>query len=115
MLFAKLRLELIILALIFDCTTAAWAQSPFTVEQVVSSSFPSQLVASTHSSRVAWVFDAKGVRNVCLADGPDFVRTARPVTHYGADDGQSISSLRLTPDGQTMHSARGSQLKHAPY
>jgi len=113
MSFAKLRIELIILGLIFDCSTAAWAQSPFTVEQVVSSSFPSQLVASTHSSRVAWVFDAKGVRNVWLADGPDFVRTARPVTHYGADDGQPISSLRLTPDGKTVLYARGSELNEA--
>src|SRR5579871_6913499 len=95
---------------ILSCTTAALAQSQFTLEQVMSSSFPSELVASTHGSRVAWVFDAKGVRNVWVADGPDFDHSARPVTHYTADDGQPIASLRLTPDGKTLLYALGSEL-----
>jgi hypothetical protein len=38
-------------------------------------------VAAAHSSRVARVF-AKGVRNVWVAGGPDFTRTARQVTHH---------------------------------
>lgn len=79
----------------------------------MSSSFPSELVASKNGSRIAWVFDAKGARNVWLADGPDFARTARPVTHYKTDDGQSISSLRLTPDGKTALYALGSELNEA--
>jgi dipeptidyl aminopeptidase/acylaminoacyl peptidase len=95
------------------CTPAVWAQSPFTLEQVLSSPFPSELVAAIHGSRVAWVFDAKGIRNVWAADGPDFIRTARPVTHYGADDGQPIASLRLTPDGKTALYALGSELNEA--
>src|SRR5258708_7566973 len=100
----------LIVLLILGGATAAWAQSPFTVEQVISSPFPSGLVAATHGSRVAWVFNAKGVRNVWVADGPDFVHTARPVTHYSADDGQPIASLRLTPDGKTAVYAIGSEL-----
>jgi len=99
--------------LILDCTTAVWAQSPFTLEQVISSPFPNELVAATHGSRVAWVFNAKGVRNVWVADGPDFVHTARPVTHYSADDGQPIASLRLTPNGKTALYALGSELNDA--
>lgn len=89
---------------------AAWAQSSFTVEQVMSYSFPSELVAAQQGSRVAWVFDSKGVRNVWVADGPDFVRTARQLTHYTEDDGQPIASLRLTPDGKTVVYALGSEL-----
>ena len=108
--FAKLRFDIIILGWILGCTGAACAQSPFTVEQVLSSSFPSELAASAHSNRIAWVFNAKGVRNVWMADGPDFVRTARPLTHYGADDGQPIASLRITPDGKTVLYALGSEL-----
>ena len=61
------------------------AQSSFTLNQIMGSPFPSQLVAATHTNRVAWVFDAKGVRNVWVADGPDFARTARPVTQYHAE------------------------------
>ena len=79
----------------------------------MSSPFPGELVAATHGSRVAWVFDAKGVRNVWVADGPDFVHTARQVTHYSADDGQPIASLRLTPDGKTVLYALGSELNDA--
>ncbi len=98
---------------ILGFTTAVWAQSPFTVEQVLSSPFPSELVASTHGSRVAWVFDARGVRNVWIADGPDFIHNARQVTHYSADDGQPIASLRLTADGKTAVYALGSELNPA--
>jgi len=79
----------------------------------MSSPFPNELVATTHGSRVAWVFNLKGVRNVWVADGPDFVHTARPVTHYTADDGQPIASLRLTPDGKTVVYAIGSELNDA--
>ncbi|HSK44441.1 MAG TPA: DPP IV N-terminal domain-containing protein, partial [Candidatus Binatia bacterium] len=79
----------------------------------MSSPFPSELVAATHGSRVAWVFNAKGVRNVWVADGPDFAHTARQVTHYSADDGQPIASLRLTPDAKTVLYAQGSELNAA--
>lgn len=79
----------------------------------MSSPFPGELVAATQGSRVAWVFAAKGVRNVWVADGPDFAHSARPVTHYSADDGQPIASLRLTPNGKTVVYARGSELNDA--
>ncbi len=42
----------------------------------MSSPFPSELVTATQNARVAWVFHAKGVRNVWVAEGPDFVHTA---------------------------------------
>jgi dipeptidyl aminopeptidase/acylaminoacyl peptidase len=91
-------------------STVSSAQSPFTLEQVLSSPFPTGLVAAEHSNRVAWVFNAKGVRNVWVADGPDYVHTARQLTRYSADDGQPIASLRLTPDGKTVVYAVGAEL-----
>jgi dipeptidyl aminopeptidase/acylaminoacyl peptidase len=109
---AKFRFH-IALGLILGSTTAVSAQSPFALEQLMSSHFPSELVAATHGSRVAWVFNAKGVRNVWVADGPDFVRSTRQVTHYSADDGQPIASLRLTPDGRTALYALGSELNES--
>ena len=112
MSFSKARLAIEIV-LMFACTTAGWTQSPFTLEQVMSSPFPSELVAATHGSRIAWVFNAKGVRNIWVADGPDFAHSARQVTHYSADDGQPIASLRLTPDGRTVLYALGSELNEA--
>src|SRR6266566_5106262 len=80
----------------------------FTLEQVMSSPFPSNLVAAKRSGRVAWVFNAKGVRNLWIADAPNFA--ARQVTHYSEDDGVPISSLRITPDGRTLVYVRGSEL-----
>jgi len=80
----------------------------FTVEQVMGSPFPESLTAATHAPRVAWAFDAKGVRNVWIADAPNF--TARQVTHYSDDDGMALASLRLTPDGHTVLYSRGSEL-----
>jgi dipeptidyl aminopeptidase/acylaminoacyl peptidase len=116
MAFAKLLLHitlgLILSALILD-PAAVLAQSPFTLEQVMGSPFPAELVAATRGSRIAWVFDAKGVRNVWVADGPDFGRTARQVTDYKADDGQPIASLRLTLDGKAVLYALGSELNEA--
>jgi len=83
----------------------------FTLEQVLSSPFPSNLVGASHSPRIAWVFDAKGARNAWIADGPSFA--ARQVTHYAADDGEPIASLRLTPDGRSVVYARGTETNEA--
>src|SRR5579859_6750059 len=108
MTFAKLRFGLAS-AFVALATTVLFAQSPFTLEQVLSSPFPSELVAAAHGNRVAWVFDLKGVRNVWVADGPDFNRTARQVTHYTEDNGVPIASLRLTPGGKMVVYALGSE------
>ncbi|HZQ96604.1 MAG TPA: hypothetical protein VFA67_16460, partial [Candidatus Sulfotelmatobacter sp.] len=105
--------RMLFLAGMLVSATGVLAQSQFTLEQVLSSPFPAGLVAAEHANRVAWVFDARGVRNVWIADGPEFARTARPLTHYNADDGQPIASVRLTPDGKTALYALGSELNDA--
>src|SRR5579864_1039015 len=85
------------------------SQKPrFTIEQVMSSPFPTNLTAAAKANRMAWVFNSRGERNVWMADAPGF--EARQVTHYQGDDGQDIFSLRLTPDGKTAVYARGSEL-----
>lgn len=86
----------------------ASAAQGFTVDQVMSSPFPDGLTAAARAPRIAWSFDAKGVRNIWVADAPDFA--ARQVTHYSEDDGMALASLRLTPDGRTVVYARGSEL-----
>src|SRR5438874_9375662 len=100
----------LLFVLLLSFTGKGWAAT-FTLEQVLSSPFPSNLVAATRAGRVAWVFDAKGSRNVWMADVPSFA--ARPITHYGGDDGQPIASLRITPDGRTLVYARGSETNEA--
>ncbi|HZU30272.1 MAG TPA: prolyl oligopeptidase family serine peptidase, partial [Candidatus Angelobacter sp.] len=83
-------------------------KSSFTLEQVMSSPFPTALTAAAKANRIAWVFDSRGERNVWVADAPDFA--ARQVTHYQGDDGQDIFAVKLTPDGKTVVYARGSEV-----
>ncbi len=98
--------------LLFCCVVLAgslFAQSGgFTLEQIMSSPFPTALTSAARANRIAWVFDAKGERNVWIADAPAF--EGRQVTHYQGDDGQDIFSPRLTPDGKTVVYARGSEV-----
>ncbi|HEY9514151.1 MAG TPA: DPP IV N-terminal domain-containing protein, partial [Gemmatimonadaceae bacterium] len=81
------------------------AAGSFTMEQVRSYPFPSELSAASTGARVAWVFDERGVRNVYAAEGPAW--TPRKITSYGADDGQELTNLSLSPDGKTIVYVRG--------
>jgi dipeptidyl aminopeptidase/acylaminoacyl peptidase len=97
-----------LLAFILISAAAPLLAANFTLEQVMSSPFPSNLVAAAHSGRIAWVFSTKGVRNVWVADAPKF--EARQLTHYDEDDGQAIPALSITPDGRTLAYARGTEV-----
>src|SRR5947209_7730959 len=93
---------------IFLFVVPAFAQTrSFTVEQVMSSPFPSDLATAKQAGRLAWAFNLKGERNVWVADAPGF--QAHQLTQYQGDSGQQILSVRLTPDGRTVVYARGSE------
>ena len=106
-IFPRLGFMSLLLVSIFLFSQHTASAANFTIEQVMSSPFPSNLVAASHSGRVAWVFDAKGVRNIWIADSPNFA--ARQVTHYGGDEGLPIASLRITGDGRTLVYVVGSE------
>jgi dipeptidyl aminopeptidase/acylaminoacyl peptidase len=97
------------LAAALACGSAA-AQS-FTIEQVMSAPFLSDLAASAHGSTIAWISNDRGERNIWVAEGPEFA--PRQLTYYTGDNGQEIDSVRLTPDGGTVLYARGSELNGA--
>jgi len=105
---------LLVSALIWCLSPELLAQEPgahkgsdsgFTLEQVLSTPFPSDLVAAPTGARIAWVFDWQGRRNIWAAEGPEF--TARQLTHYTQDDGQELSDLQFTPDGTAIVYVRG--------
>jgi dipeptidyl aminopeptidase/acylaminoacyl peptidase len=81
------------------------AQQHFTLDQVMSAPFSSDLVASHRGSSVAWIANQRGARNVWVATGPSW--QARQLTSYRDDDGQEIESLRFTPDGRSVVYVRG--------
>ncbi|MEO8451048.1 MAG: S9 family peptidase, partial [Gemmatimonadota bacterium] len=73
--------------------------------RMLSAPFPEDMVAASAKSVVAWVNNAKGVRNVWVASAPDY--KGRQLTAYATDDGQEISELSLSPDGATVFYVRG--------
>lgn len=77
----------------------------FTLEQVLSSPFPSDLVASKGGDKLAWVFDHQGKRNIWVAEAPAF--KGRQLTRYDKDDGQEISEPVFSPDGNWIAYVRG--------
>jgi dipeptidyl aminopeptidase/acylaminoacyl peptidase len=83
----------------------AFAQKPFTLEQILSAPFPDNLTAARKVNRIAWTFDQEGKRNVWVAEGPAF--QARRLTSYLQDDGQELSDLSLSEDGNTVVYVRG--------
>jgi dipeptidyl aminopeptidase/acylaminoacyl peptidase len=80
-------------------------QNSFTIEQVLSTAFPSELVAAPAGGRVAWLANEKGVHNVFVASPPEF--QPKQLTRYSEDDGQELSSLTWSSDGSALVYVRG--------
>ena len=84
---------------------AAAQQTPFTLDQVLSAAFPSELTAAPSGGKVAWVSASKGVRNIMVAAPPAY--RGRKITAYTEDDGQELLELRWTPDALAIVYVRG--------
>jgi dipeptidyl aminopeptidase/acylaminoacyl peptidase len=84
---------------------AAPPPAHFTLLQVLGYPYPSDLVAWRSGSAFAWVSDARGVRNIWVAEAPDY--RARRVTDATADDGQEITNLHFSRDGKYLIYVRG--------
>src|SRR5712664_3019562 len=93
-------------ALLVVVTGRIDAQS-FTLEQVMSSPFPSELTVSKRGDKIAWAFDAEGKRNLWIAEAPTFA--ARQLTHYDDDNGQELSDLVFSPAANTIGYVRGGE------
>ena len=78
-----------------------------TIEEVMQAPYPSSLIASTKGNSAAWVFDAKGCRNVWLSQGGH----ARAITAYTLDDGFDIGDLALAPDAGSVAFVRGQSIE----
>ena len=83
------------------CATA----QPFTINEVLSAAFPTEMTAAPTGGRIAWISNARGVRNIMVAEPPAY--QARKITNYTEDDGQELSDPRWTPDGRAVVYVRG--------
>jgi len=75
-------------------------QEPDFIEQVMSYAFPSELIAAPSGDRIAWLANDQGLRNVWVAEGPGW--NPRRLTSYLEDDGQVLSGLTFTPEGERL-------------
>jgi dipeptidyl aminopeptidase/acylaminoacyl peptidase len=94
-----------LLTLLLACSLAFSASTRFSLEQVMSAPFPSDLTAAPKGGAVAWVLNQNGARNVWVADAPTYA--GRQLTNYRDDDGQEIAELTWTPDGRSIIFVRG--------
>jgi len=98
-------LSLLLVASVIGIAGATAEEKPFTLEQVMSSPFPSELTAAPRGGKIAWVFNTRGARNIWVAEPPAY--KARQVTAYTDDDGQEIAELAWTPDAAAIVYVRG--------
>jgi hypothetical protein len=76
-----------------------------TIQQIDGAPFAATMVAAPAANAVAFVLNARGVRNIWVTDS---TRTgARMVTAFTQDDGQDITSLAFSNDGRTLYFVRG--------
>src|SRR6202050_964399 len=91
-------------------TQAAGAHpAAFTLNDVMQAPFPYDMVPAPTGSAVAWVFDAKGCRNIWVAD-PSHGAKARQITGYTGCDGFNIGDLAWSPDAKSIAFTRGENL-----
>ncbi len=85
------------------------AAKTFTLEQILSAPFPSDLIAAHGGAKLAWLLNERGARNIWMAAAPDFKGIR--LTTYTEDDGQEIGQLRWTPDARAVLYVRGGDLE----
>jgi len=74
----------------------------FTLQQVMSGTFNSELQAAPKGSLVVWIANEQGKRNVWVADLGVAKFAPKKLTSYAVDDGQDIGDITWTPDAQRV-------------
>ncbi len=95
---------------LFMTQAAGTHPAAFTLNDVMQAPFPYYMVAAPAGAAVAWVFDAKGCRNIWVAD-PSHGAKARQITPYTEDDGFDIGELSWSPDTTSIAFTRGQSLE----
>jgi dipeptidyl aminopeptidase/acylaminoacyl peptidase len=107
----KKYLRAVVIACFIAAVSAQAQQKTFTLEQVMSSAFPSDLTAAPGGGHVAWVLNERGARNIWVAEAPDY--KGRRVTSYRGDDGEEIDELAWTQDARALVYTRGGEANGA--
>ena len=103
------------LAAVAVITIAPEARQAVSIDTMMATPFPTDLVAAPTGGAIAWVSSNSGVHNILIADptpgtGPMAGRTDhkwRAVTNYTGDDGLWITEPGFTSDAKTIVYVRG--------
>jgi dipeptidyl aminopeptidase/acylaminoacyl peptidase len=76
-----------------------------TIREIDGAPFAATIVAAQAANAVAFVLNARGVRNIWVTDSTR--ADARMVTAFTQDDGQDLTSLAFSSDGRTLYFVRG--------
>jgi dipeptidyl aminopeptidase/acylaminoacyl peptidase len=110
------RLVLPVLVVLAVAANSAQQAAPLSIDTLMATPFPTDLVAAPTGGRIAWVSSNSGVHNILVTDvtpmttGPLAGRLDhkwRAVTTYKGDDGLWITDLNWTSDGKTIVYVRG--------
>jgi hypothetical protein len=104
-----------VLAALAIAAAAPEARQALSIDTLMATPFPTDLVAAPTGGAVAWVSSSSGVHNVLIAEpGPGTgaaagrsVYTWRAVTSYTGDDGLWITDVGFTSDAKLLVYVRG--------
>ena len=69
--------------------------------------FPTELTSAATGGKIAWAIDSAGRRNVYVAEAPNYV--PRKLTNFNEDDGQEITNVSISDDGNWVVFVRGGE------
>jgi dipeptidyl aminopeptidase/acylaminoacyl peptidase len=96
------------LVLVAITSPAAAVAEAFSIHDVLSAPFPTELHASPKGNKAAWIANDRGSRNLWVADvTANGGHGARQVTAYAGDDGMDMGEVRWTPDANSVIYTRG--------
>ena len=93
-----------VIALALAATLSA-QPAPLSIDTLMATPFPTDLVSAPTGGAIAWVSSNSGVHNILVAQGPD--HRWRAVTNYTGDDGLWITEPGFTSDAKTIVYVRG--------
>ena len=96
----------LMLSLATASAVAAQTPSPFTLQQVLSAPYATNLIAAPTGNIFAWVEHTEG-RNNLFVGGPG--HAARQLTRFTDDDGRDITAITWSPHADAIAFAYGTQ------
>ncbi len=103
--WSQSQMRLVCLPLAIVLIVSSVVADELTIDHILGTRFPSEPVVSHSGNGFAWAINEQGVRNIWLAQSPDF--EARQVTNYKLDDGMELTDLQWCLDDAAIVYVRG--------